>query len=151
MKRDVHRQPNKEKQQRSNVHEPSGSYVRSPALQSAEERRDALAQGARSRRGKTSRSSVRFASEEKLLNTGLSRKRLPRLNPNRAVRNPGIFKHNSKQQSGGLTTGWRSQTPSDGNYAQVEPQEKSAQETKQRAATVQAVTEEEQEKLATLE
>ncbi len=88
MTRDVRRQPNKERQQRSNVRDPSGSYVRSPALQSAEERRSSVAQGTKSRQG---------------------------------------------------------------NYSQVERQEKTAQETKQRAATVQAITEEEQEKLATLE
>ena len=89
MTRDVRRQPNKERQQRSSVHEPSGSYVRSPALQSAEERRGSVAQGTKSRGSKTSKSNVRFASEEKLMNPGLSRKRLPRLNPNRAMLDVG--------------------------------------------------------------
>src|SRR5207247_1891172 len=84
MTRDVRRQPNKERQQRSNVHELSGSYMRSPALQSAEERRGSVAEKTKSRRSKTSKSNVRFASEEKLINPGVSRKRLPRLNPKRA-------------------------------------------------------------------
>src|SRR5207247_4781784 len=85
MTRDVRRQPNKERQQRSSVGEPSGSYVRSPALQSAEERRGSVAQGTKSRGSKTSKSYVRFASEEKLMSPGLSRKRLPRLNTSRAM------------------------------------------------------------------
>jgi cell division protein FtsW len=141
MTRDVRRQPNKERQQRSSVREPSGSYVRSPALQSAEERRDSVAQGTKSRGRKTSNSYVRFASEEKLMSPGLSRKRLPRLNANRTM----------SDQRSGVTADWRTQTPSQSNYSQVERQGKVAQETKQRAATVQAITEEEQEKLNTLE
>src|SRR6266571_747116 len=141
MTRDVRRQPNKERQQRSSVGEPSGSYVRSPALQSAEERRGSVAQGTKSRGSKTSKSYVRFASEEKLMSPGLSRKRLPRLNTSRAM----------PDQRSGLTADWRSQRPSQGNYSQLERQEKAAQEMKQRAATVQAITEEEQEKLAALE
>src|SRR5438128_1103875 len=141
MTRDVRRQPNKERQQRSSVRELSGSYVRSPALQSAEVRRGSVAQGTKSRGSKTSKSYVRFASEEKLMSPGLSRKRLPRLNTSRAM----------PDQRSGLTADWRSQRPSQGNYSQLERQEKAAQEMKQRAATVQAITEEEQEKLAALE
>ena len=141
MTRDVRRQPNKERQQRSSVRELSGSYVRSPALQSAEVRRGSVAQGTKSRGSKTSKSYVRFASEEKLMSPGLSRKRLPRLNTSRAM----------LDQRSGLTADWRAQTPSQSNYSQLERQEKAAQEMKQRAATVQAITEEEQEKLAALE
>src|SRR6266705_198838 len=141
MTRDVRRKPNKERQQRSSVGEPSGSYVRSPALQSAEERRGSVDQETKSRGSKTSKSYVRFASEEKLMSPGLSRKRLPRLNTSRAM----------LDQRSGLTADWRAQTPSQGNYSQLERQEKAAQEMKQRAATVQAITEEEQEKLAALE
>ncbi len=141
MTRDVRRQPNKERQQRSSVRELSGSYVRSPALQSAEVRRGSVAQGTKSRGSKTSKSYVRFASEEKLMSPGLSRKRLPRLNTSRAM----------LDQRSGLTADWRAQTPSQSNYSQLERQEKAAQEMKQRAATVQAITEEEQKKLATLE
>ncbi len=130
MTRDVRRQPNKERQQRSSVRELSGSYVRSPALQSAEVRRGSVAQGTKSRGSKTSKSYVRFASEEKLMSPGLSRKRLPRLNTSRAM----------LDQRSGLTADWRAQTPSQSNYSQLERQEKAAQEMKQRAATVQAIT-----------
>jgi cell division protein FtsW len=150
MKSDVRRQPNKERQQRSNGREPSSSYVRSPALQSAEERRGSVARGTKSRGSKTSKSKVRFASEEKLMNPGLTRKRLPRLNPNSAIPESGMVK-SVRQQHSGLTADWRTQMPSQSNNAQAESQEKTVQETKKRAATVQAITEEEQEKLATLE
>jgi cell division protein FtsW len=150
MKSDVRRQPNKERQQRSNGREPSSSYVRSPALQSAEERRGSVARGTKSRGSKTSKSKVRFASEEKLMNHGLTRKRLPRLNPNSAIPVSEMVK-SVRQQHSGLTADWRTQMPSQSNNAQAESQEKTVQETKKRAATVQAITEEEQEKLATLE
>ena len=151
MTRDVRRQPNKESQQRTNVHDRSGSYMRSPALESAEERRGSVAQGPKSRGSKTSKSYVRFAAEEKLVNPGLARKRLPRLDAKRAAPDPGRVDSNGKQQYTGLTADWHMRTPSQENYSQVERKEKTAQGTKQRAATVQAITEEEQEKLATLE
>ena len=151
MTRDVRRQPNKESQQRTNVRDRSGSYMRSPALESAEERRGSVAQGPKSRGSKTSKSYVRFAAEEKLVNPGLARKRLPRLNAKRAAPDPGRADSNGKQQYTGLTADWHMRTPSQENYSQVERKEKTAQGTKQRAATVQAITEEEQEKLATLE
>jgi cell division protein FtsW len=151
MTRVVRRQPNKESQQRTNVRDRSGSYMRSPALESAEERRGSVAQGPRSRGSKTSKSYVRFAAEEKLVKPGLARKRLPRLNAKRAAPDPGRADSNGKQQYTGLTADWHMRTPSQENYSQVERKEKTAQGTKQRAATVQAITEEEQEKLATLE
>ena len=151
MTRDVRRQPNKESQQRTNVHDRSGSYMRSPALESAEERRGSVAQGPKSRGSKTSKSYVRFAAEEKLVNPGLARKRLPRLDAKRAAPDPGRVDSNGKQQYTGLTADWHMRTPSQENYSQVERKEKPAQGTKQRAATVQAITEEEQEKLAALE
>jgi cell division protein FtsW len=151
MTRVVRRQPNKESQQRTNVRDRSGSYMRSPALESAEERRGSVAQGPKSRGSKTSKSYVRFAAEEKLVNPGLARKRLPRLNAKRAAPDPGRADSNGKQQYTGLTADWHMRTPSQENYSQVERKEKTAQGTKQRAATVQAITEEEQEKLATLE
>ncbi|HWZ19970.1 MAG TPA: putative lipid II flippase FtsW [Ktedonobacteraceae bacterium] len=141
MTRDVRRQPNKERQQRSLVHGPSGSYVRSPALRSAEERRGSVAQGKKSQGSKTSKSNTRFAFEEKLINPGVPLKRLPRLNPNSVRQDSGVVK-SLKQQHSGLTADWRTQTASYGAERQ---------ETKKRAATVQAITEEEQEKLATLE
>src|SRR6266853_177119 len=151
MTRDVRRQPNKESQQRTNVRDRSGSYMRSPALESAEERRGSVAQGPKSRGSKTSKSYVRFAAEEKLVNPGLARKRLPRLDAKRAAPDSGRVDSNGKQQYTGLTADWHMRTPSQENYSQVERKEKPAQGTKQRAATVQAITEEEQEKLATLE
>jgi cell division protein FtsW len=151
MTRDVRRQPNKESQQRTNVRDRSGSYMRSPALESAEERRGSVAQGPKSRGSKTSKSYVRFAAEEKLVNPGLARKRLPRLDAKRAAPDPGRADSNGKQQYTGLTADWHMRTPSQENYSQVERKEKPAQGTKQRAATVQAITEEEQEKLAALE
>ena len=147
----VRRQPNKESQQRTNVRDRSGSYMRSPALESAEERRGSVAQGPKSRGSKTSKSYVRFAAEEKLVNPGLARKRLPRQNAKRAAPDQGRADSNGKQQYTGLTADWHMRTPSQENYSQVERKEKTAQGTKQRAATVQAITEEEQEKLATLE
>ena len=151
MTRDVRRQPNKESQQRTNVRDRSGSYMRSPALESAEERRGSVAQGPKSRGSKTSKSYVRFAAEEKLVNPGLARKRLPRLDAKRAAPDSGRVDSNGKQQYTGLTADWHMRTPSQENYSQVERKEKTAQGTKQRAATVQAITEEEQEKLAALE
>jgi len=125
--------------------------MRSPALESAEERRGSVAQGPKSRGSKTSKSYVRFAAEEKLVNPGLARKRLPRLDAKRAAPDPGSVDSNGKQQYTGLTADWHMRTPSQENYSQVERKEKPAQGTKQRAATVQAITEEEQEKLAALE
>jgi len=125
--------------------------MRSPALESAEERRGSLAPRSKSRGSKTSKSYVRFAAEEKLVNPGLARKRLPRLDAKRAAPDPGRVDSNGKQQYTGLTADWHMRTPSQENYSQVERKEKPAQGTKQRAATVQAITEEEQEKLAALE
>src|SRR6266849_225589 len=151
MTRDVRRQPNKESQQRTNVRDRSGSYMRSPALDSAEERRGSLAPGSKSRGSKTSKSYVRFAAEEKLVNPGLPRKHLPRLDAKLAAPDPDRVDSNSKEQHTGLTADWRTQAPSHANSSQAGRQEKNAQETKTRAATVQAITEEEQEKLATLE
>jgi len=151
MTHDVSRQSNKESRQRKNVRDRSGSYMRSPALESAEERRGLVAQGSKSRGSKTSKSSLHFAVEEKLVDPGLQRKRLPRLNAKRAAPDPGRVDSGIEQQHSGLTADWRMQTPSQENHSQVDDKEKTAQGTKQRAATVQAITEEEQEKLATLE
>jgi cell division protein FtsW len=150
MSHDVRRQPNKERQQKSNVHASTVSYMRSPALQSAEARRGSVAQGTKSRGSKTSKSNVRFASEEKLMNPGVLRKRLPRLDPNRAISDPGMAK-SMKLQRSGLTADWRAQSAWHDKSSRAERQEMTAQETKKKAATVQAITEEEQEKLATLE
>ncbi len=157
MTRDTHRQPNKEGQQRTRIGDRPGSYMRSPALESAEERRGTVAQGSKSRRRDTSRSYVRYAANETLVNPVMPRKRLPRPGAKRAVPDPGRVNNDIKQQHSGLTADWRMQStqppwghgPAD--YAQMERQGKKVRGAKQRAATVQAITEEEQEKLATLE
>jgi cell division protein FtsW len=150
MTRNVRKQPNKERQQRSNTFDLSGSYMRSPALQSAEERRGSAAQKTRSGRSKASKSKVRFASKETLMNPRVARKRLPRRNLNRVISNSGMT-NSMNQQHSGLTADWRTQIPAQANSSQAERQEKTAQELKKRAATVEAITEEEQEKLYTLE
>ncbi|HYA99893.1 MAG TPA: putative lipid II flippase FtsW [Ktedonobacteraceae bacterium] len=148
MTRDIRRKPDKERQQKPNVLGPSSAYVRSPALQSAEEKRSSEALRTRSRSNRTSKSPVRLASERQLVSPGFSHKRLPRLNRNRAL--SGLDTAGSaKQQRSGLTADWRTQAPA--KVSSVEGAEKAAQETKKRAATVQAITEEEQEKLDTLE
>ena len=151
MTRDVRRQPDMASQQRTNIRDRSGSYMRSPALESAEERRGSLTQGSKSRGSKTSKSYVRFAAEENLVHPGLPRKHLPRLDAKRAAPDPDGVDSNIKEQHTGLTADWRIQTPSQVNYPQVGSKEKTAKGSKQRAATVQAITEEEQEKLARLE
>ena len=151
MTHDVRRQQDMASQQKTNVRDRSGSYMRSPALESAEEKRGSSARGSKARRSKTSRSYVRCAAEEKLVTPGLSRKRLPHLDMKRAVPDAGRVDSISKEQHTGLTADWRMQTRSQVNYSEVESKEKTVQGTKQRAATVQAITEEEQEKLATLE
>ncbi len=150
MTRDIRRKPDNLRQQRSNAHEPSSAYVRSPALRSAEEKRGSEARRTRSRANRTSKSSVRLAAEQPLVSPGFSRKRLPRLNQNRALSGSSIA-GSLKQQRSGLTADWRMQMPVQGKASHVESTEKAGQETKRRAATVQAITEEEQEKLDTLE
>src|SRR5512135_3150047 len=109
MTSNVRRQPDKERKQRSNAHEPSSAYVRSPALQSAEEKRGSKAQGTRSRSNESSKSYGRLASEQQLANSRLSRKSLPRLKRNSALTNSGISS-GAKQQKSGLTADWRMQT-----------------------------------------
>ena len=150
MARDTRRKPENQRQQRSNAHEPSSAYVRSPALQSAEEKRSAFAQRTRTRGNRTSKSSVRMASEQSLVSPRLSRKRLPRLKRN-SVLSGSSTASSAKQQRSGLTADWRMQMPTQGKAAHVQSPEMAGQETKKRAATVQAITEEEQEKLDTLE
>jgi cell division protein FtsW len=163
MTRDTRRQPNKEGQQRTRGRDHSGSYMRSPALESAEERRGGASQsvvsrkGANSRGRNQSRSHVRYAANEILVNPGMPRKRLPRLGAKRVAPDPGRANSDNKQQHTGLTADWRMQpmqTPpryAPNDSTQEERQGKTAQGAKQRAATVQAITEEEQKKLTELE
>ncbi len=157
MTRETRRQPNKEGQQRTRIRDRSGSYMRSPALESAEERRSAVSQGANSRKRVTSRAYVRNAAEEILVNPGMPRKRLPRMGTKRAAPDPGRVESDIKQQHTGMTADWRMQPGqmlsrhAPGDQSQVERQGKTVQGPKQRAATVQAITEGEQEKLDSLE
>jgi cell division protein FtsW len=157
MTRDTRRQPNKEEQQRAHLRERSGSYMRSPALESAEEKRGTASQGANRRRRVPSRAYVRFAADDIQVNPGKPLKRLPRLGKKSAAPGSGRIESDLKQQHTGLTADWRTlagQTPSyhaADDPAQVERQQKTVKGSKQRAATIQAVTEEEQKKLDALE
>jgi cell division protein FtsW len=100
---------------------------------------------------------VRYAADDILVNPGKPRKRLPRLGTKLAKPDPGWIESDIKQQHTGLTADWRmepGQTPSrhaPDDQSPVERQEKTVQGSKRRAATVQAITEEEQEKLDALE
>ena len=115
MTRDTRRQPNKQGQQRMRGRDQSGSYMRSPALESAEERRSAVSQvgvsrkGANSRGRNKSRSYARFAADELLLNPGIPRKRLPRLGTKRVVLDSGRAGSDNRQHHTGLTADWRMQ------------------------------------------
>jgi len=100
---------------------------------------------------------VRFAADDIQVNPGKPRKRLPPLGKKLAAPGSGRVESELKQQHTGLTADWRTlagQTPSHhaaDDPAQVERQQKTVKGSKQRAATIQAVTEEEQEKLDALE
>ncbi len=131
--------------------------MRSPALESAEERRGAVSQRANLRRRVSSRVYIRYAANEILVNPGMQHKRLPRIDTKRLASDPGRFESDIKQQHTGLTADWRMQPGQmlsrhgSDDQPQRERQGKTVQGPKQRAATVQAITEEEQEKLDTLE
>jgi cell division protein FtsW len=100
---------------------------------------------------------MRYADEEILVNPGMPRKRLPHLRAMHVA--PGRPRENRdiEQQHTGLTADWRLQPMQEplphaaDEYAQDERRGRGAQGTKQQAATIQAITEEEQEKLAELE
>jgi len=87
----------------------------------------------------------------------MQHKRLPRIDTKRLASDPGRFESDIKQQHTGLTADWRMQPGQmlsrhgSDDQPQRERQGKTVQGPKQRAATVQAITEEEQEKLDTLE
>ncbi len=157
MTRETRRQPNKKEQQRTRMHDRSGSYMRSPALESVDERRGRVSQKANSRKRVTPSAYVRYAVEEIPVNPGMPRKRLPRLGTKRVALDAGRVESDIKQQHTGLTADWRLQPKQmssrhvTGDESQVERKGKSLQEPKQRAATTQAITEEEQEKLDALE
>jgi cell division protein FtsW len=100
---------------------------------------------------------VRYAAEEILVNPGMPRKRLPRLGTKSVALDAGIVASDTRQQHTGMTADWRiqaQQKPSShmpGDQSQVERAGKTLQKPKQRAATIQAISEEEQEKLDSLE
>ncbi len=165
MKRITRRQPNREGQLLAPGRDLARSYMRSPALESAEQRRDAGSQAivprkrAKSQGHDTSRSYIRYASDASLTHPGMPRKRLPPLRAKQGASNPVRANSDLEQQHTGLTADWRMQpvqTPTQhvqDDHRQEERQGRAVKRkgAKQRAASVQAITEEEQEKLDELE
>jgi cell division protein FtsW len=100
---------------------------------------------------------VRYAAEEILVNPGKPRKQLPRLGTKNVAFDAGRVESATRQQHTGVTADWRMQAkqtlsrhaPDD--QLQDESTGKTLQKPKQRAATIQAISEEEQEKLDSLE
>src|SRR5258706_2080325 len=153
MTRSMRKQPNKEGLERMQVRNQPCPYMRSPALESAEERRGAAAQPIRSN-GKSRKKDkagphTYYAASERAVGSGISampRKRLPRLGVKNAAFSPG------RVDSVGVTAGWRSKAGQTQDSSPEGRQNTAAvQEKKQKAASVQAVTEEEQQKLDELE
>ncbi len=153
MTRSMRKQPNKEGLERMQVHNQPGPYMRSPALESAEQRRGAAAQPIRSS-GKSRKKDkagphTYYAASERAVGSGISampRKRLPRLGVKNAALSSG------RVDSVGVTAGWRSKAGQTQDSSPEGRQNTAAvQEKKQKAASVQAVTEEEQQKLDELE
>jgi cell division protein FtsW len=153
MTRSMRKQPNKEGLERMQVRNQPGPYMRSPALESAEQRRGAASQPIRSSGKSRKRDKVGphtyYAASERAVGSGISdmpRKRLPRLGVKNAALSPG------RVDSVGVTAGWRSKA---GQTQDSSPEGRqntaAAQEKKQKAASVQAITEEEQQKLDELE
>ncbi len=153
MTRSTRNQPNKEGLERMQVRNQPGPYMRSPALESAEQRRGAASQPIRSsgksRKRDKAGPHTYYATSERAVGSGISgmpRKRLPRLGVKNAALNPG------RVDSVGVTPGWRSKA---GHTQDSSPEGRqntaAVQEKKQKAASVQAITEEEQQKLDELE
>lgn len=153
MTRSMRKQPNKEGLERMQVRNQPGPYMRSPALESAEQRRGAAAQpirsGGKSRKKDKVGPHTYYAASERAVGSGISampRKRLPRLGVKNAALSSG------RVDSVGVTAGWRSQAGQTQDSSPEGRQNTAAiQEKKQKAASVQAVTEEEQQKLDELE
>lgn len=162
MTRGIRRQPNKEEQEKQRGRDKSTPYMRSPALESAEKKRSEGARFVEPRKGsqrsgnngslsnrRTRRNgpagAMRYAAEETLVSPVTPRKRLPR-----AGARPGVAGYGSNisviEQHSGVTAGWRTR-----GYSQEVLERGSAPETKQKAASIQAITEEEQKKLSELE
>lgn len=153
MTRSMRKQPNKEGLERMQVRNQPGPYMRSPALESAEQRRGAASQPIRSsgksRKRDKAGPHTYYAASERAVDSGISgmpRKRLPRLGVKNAALNP------IRVDSVGVTAGWRSKAGQTQDSSPEGRQNTAAvQEKKQKAASVQAVTEEEQQKLDELE
>ena len=153
MTRSMRKQPNKEGLERMQVRNQPGPYMRSPALESAEQRRGAASQPIRSSGKSRKKDKVGphtyYAASERAVGSGISampRKRLPRLGVKNAAFSSG------RVDSVGVTAGWRSKAGQTQDSSPEGRQNTAAvQEKKQKAASVQAVTEEEQQKLDELE
>ena len=155
MTRSMRKQPNKEGLERMQVRNQPGPYMRSPALESAEQRRSAASQPITSRSSEKSRKRDKaglhtyYAASERAVGSGISdmpRKRLPHLEVKNAALNPG------RVDSVGVTAGWRSKAGQTQDSSPEGRQNTAAvQEKKQKAASIQAITEEEQQKLDELE
>jgi len=149
----MRKQPNKEGLKRMQVRNQPGPYMRSPALESAEQRRGAAAQPIRSSGKSRKKDKVGphtyYAASERAVGSGISampRKRLPRLGVKNAALSSG------RVDSVGVTAGWRSKAGQTQDSSPEGRQNTAAvQEKKQKAASVQAITEEEQQKLDELE
>lgn len=159
MTRSMRKQPNKEGPERTQVRNQPGPYMRSPALESAEQRRGAASQpitprsSGKSRKGDKVGPHTYYAASERAVSSGvfsMPRKRLPRLGVKNAALGPARV--DSEQQRMGVTAGWRSKPGQTQDSSPGRRQNTAAiQEKKQRAASVQAITEEEQQKLDELE
>lgn len=153
MTRSMRKQPNKEGLERMQVRNQPGPYMRSPALESAEQRRGAASQPIKSSGKSRKKDKVGphtyYAASERAVGSGISampRKRLPRLGVKNAALNP------IRVDSVGVTAGWRSKAGHTQDSSPEGRQNTAAiQEKKQKAASVQAITEEEQQKLDELE
>ena len=153
MTRSMRNQPNKEGLERMQVRNQPGPYMRSPALESAEQRRGEASQPIRSSGKSRKKDKVGphtyYAASERAVGSGISampRKRLPRLGVKNAALSSG------RVDSVGVTAGWRSKAGQTQDSSPEGRQNTAAvQEKKQKAASVQAITEEEQQKLDELE
>src|SRR5258708_13870708 len=145
MTRSMRKQPNKEGLERMQVRNQPGPYMRSPALESAEQRRGAASQPIKSSGKSRKKDKVGphtyYAASERAVGSGISampRKRLPRLGVKNAALSPG------RVDSVGFTAGWRSKH---GKTPRVSPEGRqntaAVQEKKQKDASGQAVKEDE--------
>src|SRR5258708_21048263 len=148
MTRSMRNQPNKEGLERMQVRNQPGPYMRSPALESAEQRRSAASQPSKSSGKSRKKDKVGphtyYAASERAVGSGISampRKRLPRLGVKNAALSPG------RVDSVGVTAGWRSKA---GQTQDSSPEGRqhtaAAQSNKQNGASVHAVQRRQQTK-----